>query len=171
MIKIIKGTREHCEILSRISEQTFWESHGISASKDDIESFINKTYSEEAYVKELDDSKNKYFLIYQHGKLAGYSKLVFNSPNPNISHQNVTKLDRLYLLKEFYGLNLGVELLNFNTQLSRENHQIGMWLAVWIGNKRAVSFYTKMRFDIVGSYDFEISNAHSNPNHIMYLQL
>jgi len=74
------------------------------------------------------------------------------------------------LLQEHYGKNLGADLFNFNILLSKKNKQKGMWLAVWTENQRAINFYTKNGFTIVGSYDFKISENHSNPNHIMYLE-
>ena len=62
----------------------------------------------------------------------GFSKIILNAKHPNIVTENVTKLDRIYLLKEFYGLKIGLELLNFNIELSRNNNQSGIWLYTWI---------------------------------------
>jgi len=90
-------------------------------------------------------------------------------PNENISEQHVAKLERFYLLKEFYGLGLAGELLNFNRKIAQENNQKGIWLAVWVENHRAIQFYTKNNFRKVGSYDYQISATHANPNHIMFL--
>jgi len=101
--------------------------------------------------------------------LAGYSKITLNTPNKNIISENVTYLSRLYLLEEFYGLDLGKELFSFNIKFSKKQQQNGIWLAVWVENYRAISFYKKMGFTIVGSHDYKISETHSNPNHIMYL--
>lgn len=36
-------------------------------------------------------------------------------------------------------------------------------------NHRAVNFYLKTGFQITGSYDFKLSDTHSNPNHRMLL--
>lgn len=88
---------------------------------------------------------------------------------PHIQIENVTKLERLYLLKEFYSLKLGLELFNFNLELSKQNNQAGMWLFVWKENQRAVSFYKKTGFKIIGNYDFKLTETHSNPNHQMLL--
>jgi ribosomal protein S18 acetylase RimI-like enzyme len=74
------------------------------------------------------------------------------------------------LLKEYYDLSLGKALFNFNISLAKNNKQSGVWLAVWIENHRAISFYKKMGFKRVGNYDFKISENHSNPNHILYLE-
>ena len=45
MIQIIKATIEHSAIIAEIGKQAFWESHGHSASKEDIDSFISKNVS------------------------------------------------------------------------------------------------------------------------------
>ena len=79
-------------------------------------------------------------------------------------------MSRLYLLKDFYGQNLGKILFDFNIEFSKQYNQTGIWLAVWIENDKAIKFYTKMGFTIVGSYDFRISATHTNPNHILYLE-
>ena len=169
MIKIIKGKIEDCELIAQIGKKSFLDSHGKSASKENIETFITKTYNKETLIKELNNPTIEYLLIYYKNKIAGYSKIELNIPNSNIEHKRITKLDRFYLLKEFYGQKLGIKLFNFNIELSKKNQQNGIWLAVWVENQRAIKFYTKLGFKIVGKYDFKISSTHSNPNHIMYL--
>ena len=88
----------------------------------------------------------------------------------NIKDPNITKLDRLYLLKEYYGKKLGAKLVDLIIELSKQNHQNGIWLAVWKENQKALNFYLKAGFKIVGEFNFKISETHSNPNHIMYLK-
>ena len=82
----------------------------------------------------------------------------------------VTKMERLYLLKEFYGLEIGLKLMDFNTKLAQEKKQSGIWLEVWIENFRAIKFYKKVGFEIVGKANFTVSETHSNPNYIMFLE-
>lgn len=170
MINIVKATINDCDLLTKLSKQCFFESHGHSASKENVESFIANTYNKESFKNELENSENKYHIIYVNNVVVGYSKIVFDAPNENIKEQHITKLDRLYLLKICYGQNLGRKLFNFNIELSKNNDQKGIWLAVWVENYRAITFYEKMGFKIVGAYDFRISETHSNPNHIMYLE-
>ena len=82
----------------------------------------------------------------------------------------VTKMERLYLLEEFYGLGIGLQLMNFNSTLAQKNKQSGIWLEVWIENLRAINFYKKVGFKIVGEANFTVSKTHSNPNYIMYFE-
>lgn len=170
MIKIVKANIEHFELIAEVGKQSFLESHGNSASEVDINEFISKTYNKEKISKEFENTKVHYHIIYSNDKVAGFSKIEFSSPHKDIHYLNVTKLDRLYLLKEFYDQKLGSKLFDFNLQLSKKQNQKGVWLAVWIENQRAISFYTKMGFKIIAKYNFKISETHSNPNHIMFME-
>lgn len=170
MNKIRKAKVENSQELAIVAKDAFLTAHGHSASKEDIDNYVANNFSEANFLKELTNTNNHYYLIFHDNKLAGYSKITLNSTNKNIASENVTYMSRLYLLKEFYGLNLGKELFDFNIDFSKQHKQKGIWLAVWIENKRAIHFYTKMGFKIIGEYDFRISETHTNPNHIMYLK-
>ncbi|WP_159023653.1 GNAT family N-acetyltransferase [Formosa sp. L2A11] len=170
MVEIIKANATHCELIVEIGKQTFFESHGHSASKDAIDHYISKTYNKETILKEFDNDKVHYHLIYSDGIIAGFSKIELNISNKNIVDLNITKLDRIYLLETFHGKQLGSKLFHFNIELSKKQKQNGIWLAVWTENQKAINFYQKMGFKIAGAFDFKISETHTNPNHIMYLE-
>ncbi len=168
MIKIIKATVEDGDLISDVGKISFLESHGISGPDGDIKQYMDKAFSLEAIAKELNDQKNNYYLIYYNDRIAGYSNIIYNALNPKIESPNVTKLDRLYILKEFHGIKLGTALFEFNIQLSKENKQTGLWLYVWTGNKPALAFYKKAGMEIIANTSFKITENHSNPNYWMY---
>lgn len=170
MISITKATVNDFELLSHLGRKSFLQSHGRSAAPADIDRYVARKFSPEAVKDELSNEKNIFHIIYQSGTPAGYSKIIFNSPDANIELPNVTKLERLYLLEQFFGQKLGLNLFEFNLQLSKKNKQTAMWLFVWKENHQAINFYTKNGFEIVGSYDFKITDTHSNPNHQMILR-
>ena len=169
MNHILRATVDHINQLTEIARICFLDAHGSSAPEEDIEGYMAKYFNRNAFLQELKNPENQYYLIYDANKLAGYSKIVFGVPNENIDEQPIAKLERFYLLKAFYGKGLAAELLHFNRKIAQEDHQRGIWLAVWIENHRAIKFYTKNNFRKVGSYDYQISATHANPNHIMYL--
>lgn len=170
MTSIIKATVEDLPLIADIGKRTFIESHGHSAAPEDITRYVEDKFSEEVLKKELSDASNIFHIIYHDEQAAGYSKIILNAVHPNIPLENVTKLERLYLLKEFYSLKLGYELYQFNLDLSKNNKQAGIWLFVWKENHRAVDFYLKQGFEAIGSFDFQISPTHANPNHHMFLR-
>lgn len=169
MVAIRKATLDDGQLLSKMGSTTFIESHGNSASLKDIDDYLKNNLNPQAFDKELMDVNNIYHLIYHHDQPVGYSKIIFNVPNKNTGILNITKLERIYILKAFYGLKLGLHLLHHLISLSKENGQSGIWLNVWTENHRAIDFYKKAGFEIIGKYDFKISETHSNPNHQMLL--
>ena len=170
MLAIKKATLKNASLLSKLSIAAFIPAHGHSAPKEVVDAYIAANFSEENFRKELSNPKFQYHILYYKEKIAGFSKVIFNQKNEHVVDKNTTKMERLYLLQEFYNLGLGKELLNFNSTLAKENKQAGIWLFVWIENSKAITFYKKMGFKEAGIGNFVLSPTKSNPNYILYLK-
>lgn len=169
MTTILTATQIDARLLAKLGKTTFLESHSNSASKKDIANYMAHKFSVGEFERDLKKEKNIYYIIYHHENPVGYSKIVLNVSDKNVPLKNTTKLERIYILEEFQKLKLGLKLFQFNLEISKKHNQLGMWLYTWIENHKAIKFYKKAGFKIVGSYDFKISETHSNPNHQMFL--
>ncbi|MBK6634484.1 MAG: GNAT family N-acetyltransferase [Chitinophagaceae bacterium] len=143
MISVKRATAEDHRPIVAIGKIAVAEAHRDSTSAENLNEYLEKNYNDHAIKEELDDPDNIYHMISYNGNPVGFSKIILNAKEPGIVAENVTKLDRIYLLKEFYGLKLGLELMNFNIRLAVNNKQSGIWLYTWIGNTRAIDFYLK----------------------------
>ncbi len=170
MVTIQKAKESDFQKIVDMGRQSFLEAHPNCAPKDVVDEYLNQKFNAELVKEELEDERNIFHIICYNNQTAGYSKIIFNHSHSNIKNKQVTKLERLYLLKDFYGLNLGTELFEFNKELSQKNAQRGMWLFVWVKNLRAINFYKKVGFKVIGSHDFKLSATYSNPNHQMFLE-
>ena len=170
MISIRLATLQDFELLADLGKQTFIESHAHSASKTDIDKYVVGKYSLDAVMQDLKDENNIYQVLFYDDKAVAYSKIILNQSVSKIEETNITKLERLYVLQDYYDKKLGLELFNFNIELSKKRNQSGIWLFVWTENYRAIKFYQKCGFEIIGSHNFQISENHSNPNHQMFLR-
>lgn len=171
MISILKANLEHAQIISEIGRISVEEAHRDSCPTEDLSQYLEKNYNVEIIQDELNDEKNMYHLIYSDGEAAGFSKIILNSIHSNIQQTNITKLDRIYLLNKFFNRKLGFELLQFNIELSKKNNQFGIWLFTWVGNERAIKFYQKNGFEIIGAHNFQVTESHYNQNYQMFLAL
>lgn len=171
MISIKRATEENNKSIVMIGLISVAEAHRDSTSEANLNEYLEKNYTQDAIIQELNDLNNIYHLISYNGVPVGFSKINLNAKHPDIVAENVTKLDRIYLLKEFYDLKLGLELLKFNIEYARNNNQSGIWLYTWIGNNRAVNFYLKAGFKIIGSHKFYVTETHYNLNYHMFLNL
>ncbi|RSK38555.1 GNAT family N-acetyltransferase [Mangrovimonas spongiae] len=169
MVTIEKATIKEAQLLSKLGTKTFLQSHGHSASKQDIAHYVSSHLNIDVFLSEVKDNTNHFWILYYNKQPIGYYKIVPNATQNNISHSHVTKLERLYLLEEFQHLKLGLKLFNHAVKETKRLNQNGLWLFTWVENHRAIAFYKKAGFKIVGEYNFKISNSHSNPNHQMLL--
>ena len=171
MLSIVKATAKDDQSIVAIGNVSVEEAHRGSCAANILQEYLDKHYNDLAIKEELENKKNIYHLIYVHEKAVGFSKIVLNAEHPNIPQKNVTKLDRIYLLKEYHHLKLGYELLKFNVELAKQNKQAGIWLFTWVGNTKAVNFYNRNGFSIIGSHQFKVTDTHYNENYQMYLNL
>lgn len=170
MISLRRMGPADASLLSHLGGTAIVESHGHSATPAIMQEYIDKAFNIETCAAELLHHDNIFHAIYYKDQPAGYSKISFASPQPDVALQPVTKMKQLYLLKEFYDLKLGHHLMQHAIALSKTQHEKGMWLNVWKENERAMRFYKKQGFQIVGEADFVLTAAHSNPNWVMLLQ-
>ena len=169
MTSIVQATPADTSLITRIATASFIALHENRMPATDLASYVSTKLTIPVIEAELNNPENNFHILYYNEQPAGYSKIIFNTPCTHIKSTAVTKMERLYLLKEFYALQLGSVLFEFNSHLSRQANQTGMWLYVWIKNERAIRFYKKQGFEIIANEDFIISPTLSNPNHVMYL--
>lgn len=169
MINIRKATHQDYLAIARIGRIAVEEAHRDSCSAEDMTTFLDQYYNDDPVKAELSDENNIYHLLTFNGEPAGFSKIILNAPHPNISSTISTKLDRIYLLSEYFDKKLGYLLLQFNIELSKKNGQEAMWLFTWQGNERAVQFYRKAGFVIAGTHRFKVTESHYNEHFQMLL--
>lgn len=169
MLNIRRANKTDAQAILDIAIPSFLDAHGHSAEKSEIETYVKTNFSLNAIEKELDSNGNIFFISSVQNRICAYSKISLNQSNENIKSEALTKLERLYVHPSEYGKGIALELLQANIQFSKQNSQKGMWLHVWTENKRAISFYRKMGFEVIGNYDFKVSDTHYNPNFVMYL--
>jgi ribosomal protein S18 acetylase RimI-like enzyme len=170
MVSMKRLTPADAALLARIGGRSLLESHGHSAPGQMMQAYADKSFSEEACRAELRDEKNIFHAVFYNSQPAGYSKIILAAPHPAVALRPVTKLERLYLLKEFYGLELGQRLLQQANVFSKENGDKGVWLEVWKGNDRAIRFYEKQGFQTVGETAFVLTDTHTNPAWVMLME-
>lgn len=170
MISFVRLTAGDADLLVKIGGASLIESHGHSASAETMQEYVDRSFSKEACRAELADESNLFSAVFYKGEPAGYSKIILSVLHPAVSLQPVTKLERLYLLKNFYNLQLGHLLLQQALDFSIAQNEKGMWLEVWKGNSRAIRFYEKQGFKTIGETEFRLTATHTNPAWIMLLR-
>lgn len=171
MITIRKATLKDVKALAAVGKKAFFVPHKDVIPTEIMQAYLQNSFNEKTLIEEISNLNYIYNLIFKDAVLAGFSKIIINTKNDNIKEKNVTKMERLYLLEEFYALGLGNKLFQHNLKLVKENNQKGIWLYVWIKNYRALDFYKKVGFKKIADYDFPISETETRINDVLYLEL
>lgn len=167
MIHLRPLTPDDAALLATVGRESLLQSHGHSAPAGIMEAYVDRSFSEAACRAELEDPANIFYGIFYKSELAGYSKIILSCPHPAVALQPSTKLERLYLLSEYHNLKLGHQLLQQAIAQSKAAGDKSMWLNVWKENTRAIRFYEKEGFSIVGESLFVLTEEHANPNWVM----
>jgi ribosomal protein S18 acetylase RimI-like enzyme len=170
MTDIKRATEKDAAAIVAIGSISVEEAHRDSCAPGILKAYMDAHYNEAAIRTELQQPAHWYHLLYYNQEPVGFSKIVLNANHASIDQPHTSKLDRIYLLKEYQALKLGKALLDFNIELAKQNGQTGMWLFTWIGNERAIRFYQKAGFEIIGRHQFLVSGDHYNENHHMLLK-
>lgn len=79
-------------------------------------------------------------------KVIGYLKVNFEQSQTELKDDKALEIERIYVLKEFHGKNVGQALYEKAIELAKEKKVKYVWLGVWEQNQRAIKFYQKNGF-------------------------
>ena len=145
---------EYISLLGRI---TFSETFGdLFRDPLDLRTYLERTFSVAKIRKSLHQSTNVYWLALVDDLPVGYSKLKLNSSTQFISSNSVCQLQKIYVLKDFLSLKIGLGLQNKLLDKAKEHGFEKIWLSVLETNNRAVNFYKKNNFSTIAKHGFHI---------------
>ncbi|MGB0891006.1 MAG: GNAT family N-acetyltransferase [Flavobacteriaceae bacterium] len=160
MITIREAKNNDAEVLALLGRVTYNESHGhYIDNKTHLLNYNNTFFSVTKVLEELQIPNNLIYLIYVDNSPIGYIKLVLNATNNNLASTNVCKLERLYILNDFIGQNIGSKAMNHINKTATELNFDELWLAVYIKNTKAIKFYERNGFSKKGNIIFRVGDS------------
>ena len=157
MKKVVKAKPDDVTIIALLARVTFTETFGhFFSDRNDLLNYLENTFNVSKIEQSLAKSNNVFWLAYVNQLPVGYAKLKIDSPSPFLKEKKVSQLQKIYVLKDFLSQKVGFALqdalLQETTLLGRER----IWLSVLEENKRAIAFYLKNDFTLIGKHNFQI---------------
>lgn len=145
---------KYIALLGRI---TFTETFGdLFRDENDLLIYLNATFSVEKIENSLDKPNNIYWIAFIDARPIGYAKLKSKSPSEFIKSDNISQLQKIYVLKDFLSMKIGKKLQELLIAKAMELGSKHIWLSVLETNQRAIGFYKKNNFRTVGAHKFKI---------------
>jgi ribosomal protein S18 acetylase RimI-like enzyme len=145
-IDIKKVTINDIDQLQKIGRQTFFESFSERNTEENMKMYMEKSFSLEKLSAELHNPNSEFYFAVRDNKIIGYLKLNFGLSQTELKDDNAFEIERIYVLNEFQGKNVGQLLYEKALQIARQRNADYVWLGVWEENLRAINFYKKNNF-------------------------
>lgn len=144
------------EELQKVCKQTFFETFSSDNSKEDMEKYLNINFSKEKLNQEIKNQYSTFFIAKNDNKAIGYLKINTKSAQTELINQNALEIERIYVLKEFLGKNVGQMLYKQAIEIAQKQNVEFVWLGVWEHNLRAIRFYQKNGFEAFDKHIFKL---------------
>jgi GNAT superfamily N-acetyltransferase len=115
--------------------------------------YISTHFTEEALSVELDDPAKHFLLAFDNDELVGYAKLNLKGEKRDWGNHPL-EIARLYTHPNRIGQGIGKHLMNAIEEYARFNQHDAIWLSAWQKNYKAVNFYQREGFRIIGTLQF-----------------
>jgi ribosomal protein S18 acetylase RimI-like enzyme len=155
-IQVIKTAYIHLEELQALSRQTFSEAFSSGNTEENMRQYLDKEFSEEKLRQEISNPDSDFYFARLDALYIGYLKINFGRAQTELRENNGMEIERIYVLKEFYGKQAGQLLFNKALGIARERKKDYIWLGVWEKNSRAIRFYEKNGFVQFGTHGFRV---------------
>ncbi len=142
------------ETLRKLSMETYETAFRSFTTDEIMQAYLQDAFSPEKLGTELSNPASAFYFLYADDKLAGYFKINVAAAQTDIRDPASIELERIYVLEIFRGMGLGSFLMQcvIDTALAYEKDYI--WLGVWEKNEKAIDFYRRHGFEVVGSHPF-----------------
>lgn len=157
-IEIRRVTKEDIAELQKISIQTFSETFSPHNTAENMQIYLEERFSSWRLTPELDNKDSEFYFASAGNDIIGYLKVNSGKAQTELQDDRALEIERIYVVKEFYGRNVGRLLLEKALHIAIEKNTDYIWLGVWELNFRALNFYRKNGFFEFDRHKFILGN-------------
>jgi len=142
------------ESLSRLAAATFELGCPADTDPKHLDEFISTELTPQRFREFLTDSAVTILLAEAAGELAGFTMLVRGCAHPQVAAKRPIEVRKFYVDPAHHGSGVAQALMRAAVALL-DQHDVA-WLSVYSGNERALAFYRKWGFEVVGTHYFQV---------------
>ena len=144
------------EALSALARRTFSDAFAADNTPEDLAKFLDATYSPELQRGELLDPALTCLVTERDGALVAYALLRTGKTSPHVSDPGAVELQRFYVDQPAHGTGVAHRLMVECVDRAAALGASTLFLGVFERNARAIRFYRKHGFEVVGTQVFRV---------------
>jgi len=161
MIEIKKIDSSSAEALSSLAKSIYVHHYAHLWLSGGMDWYINEfAYPVSKITSELENENCLHYIAYISNEPVGYLKINIDAAIEGGNKKQGIELERIYIDTKAVNKGLGTYLMNFVYDIAKSNQKKYIFLKALDTSQLAIRFYTKMGFEIVGSFRLSDSTFH-----------
>ncbi|MEM8604393.1 MAG: GNAT family N-acetyltransferase [Cyanobacteria bacterium P01_H01_bin.121] len=153
-----QASADDSEVLAQLAECTFREAFATADNGSDMNLYCAEKFGPELQRQEILDPNGTLILAEIERQLVGYAHIRLHSPKACVAAQHPSELRRLYVLAAWHGRGVAQNIMAQVLATVLDVGADSLWLGVWEHNPKAIAFYRKYGFQVVGEHTFQFGN-------------
>jgi diamine N-acetyltransferase len=157
-VHIRRATAEDNRLLADLGAETFADTFGPDNTPENMAAYLAGAFSPTLQAAELADPTVVFLIAALDGAVVGYAKLKFAPAPEAVGGARPMEICRLYARRAWIGRGVGARLMQASLDEAAGAGCDRVWLDVWSQNPRAIAFYQRWGFEIVGTAIFQVGD-------------
>lgn len=145
--------------LADLAERTFREAFTVDNDPGDMELHCTESFSPEIQQQEIEDPDCVTIVAEVENELVAFAQVRLQAPKECVSAEHPSELYRFYVSSPWHGRGIAQEMMREVRAAAARSKSDCIWLGVWEHNPRALAFYRKHGFRIVGDHVFRLGDT------------
>ena len=151
---IRRAIESDAAMLAGLAELTFRQAFAVDNSDADMDQHCLSNFGTEIQRTEILDANTVFLLAESDDEMVGFCQLRLTSSKDCVPGKSPAELYRIYVLKDWHGSGIAQGIMSSAIDLATVNGGDALWLGVWEHNQKAINFYKKHDFSVVGEHEF-----------------
>ncbi len=123
-----------------------------------MEAYIRQNFTLQKFSAQLADPRATFLIAEIEATPVAFAKLYDGDVPDCVGGSAPIEIERFYVDRQFHGKGVAQTLMQACFDLARQSGHGAVYLGVWENNHRAIAFYRKLSFDVVGSHAFQLGD-------------
>ena len=169
-VQIRRGVLEDAAVLAEFAARTFADAFAADNNPEDLQAHLESSHGVVQQSQELTDPNEITLLAFADDALIAFAQVRRKVPPACVTQAQAIEVHRFYVDRLAHGKGVAQVLMSAAKSAAKDFDAKHLWLSAWERNPRAVAFYAKMGFKIVGTADFVVGSD-VQTDHIMVASL
>ncbi len=150
------ATEADAAALAELAERTFCATFAHENRPEDMDAHCRDSYGESIQAAEIRDVARATLVCEEAGRLIAFGQLRWSRAPACVAGGRPAEIQRLYVDAPWHGKGVAQRLMASLLDIASKGGADVAWLGVWERNPRAIAFYEKSGFCVVGDHVFVV---------------